>query len=87
LSYIRSDYFLQLTWMNLDTGTVCSNWASFAEVKKTHVSLKRKPSILETGASSTFFSCANRVNFWKNYFMQITIFMVEKCSFCSVAPY
>lgn len=87
LSYIGRDYFLQLTWLNLDTGTVCSKWANFAEVKKNHVSLKRKPSILEAVASSTFFSCETRVNFWKNYFMQITIIMVEKCSFCSVAPY
>jgi hypothetical protein len=34
--------------------------------EETCVSLKRKPSVLQGGAYSTFFPSENRVTFWKN---------------------
>jgi hypothetical protein len=52
------------------------NW-----VEEIHVSLQRKPSVLEAGASTSFFPCENLVSFWKQYFLQILTFTVEKGSF------
>jgi hypothetical protein len=43
--------------------------------------------VLETGASSTLFTCETWVRFWKEYFLQIIVFKVEKCSYCSKEAY
>jgi hypothetical protein len=47
------------------------------KVEEIHVSLKRKPSVLESGASSTLIPCEKGGGFWKKYFMQIKLLKVE----------
>jgi hypothetical protein len=59
----------------------------FSRVDKTHVSLKRKPSMLQAAAFSTWFVCENCVSFSKEYFWQIIVFKVEKGSFNSKWAY
>jgi hypothetical protein len=55
----------------------------FTQVEEIHVSLEWTPSVFKGGVSSTLFSCENWVSFWKEYFLQIITFKVEKGSFCS----
>jgi hypothetical protein len=60
-------------WMECSCKSELSGWMKiilfwiglFAWVEKTHVPLKRKPAVLEAGASSTLFYCENSVSFWK----------------------
>jgi hypothetical protein len=52
-------------------------------VEETQVSFGREPSLSEASASSKLFPCENWGNFWKEYFLQIIVFKVEKGSFCS----
>jgi hypothetical protein len=47
----------------------------FSKVEVIHVSLKRKPSVLESDASRALIPCEEGVNFRKKCFMQITDFM------------
>ena len=43
--------------------------------------------MLEAATSSVFFPFDNWVSFWKEYFLQIMDFKVEKGSFCSKQNY
>jgi hypothetical protein len=43
----------------------------FSSVQETHISLRRKTSMVEVGASSTLFLCENWVGFTKEYFLKI----------------
>jgi hypothetical protein len=55
-------------------------------VEKTHVSLQWKPSMIEAAASSTLFPCERCGSFWKEYFLLILHFKVEKGSvYCKYA--
>jgi hypothetical protein len=47
----------------------------------------KKTICVEAGVSSTLFCCENWVHFWKEYFLPISVFKVEKCSFCSNYTY
>jgi hypothetical protein len=55
----------------------------FSWVEETHVALEGKASLLEAGTCNTLFPCENWVSFWKEYCLPISVFKVEKCSFCS----
>jgi hypothetical protein len=67
----------------------CGDWIDllqiglFSWLEETHVFFQRTPSILEATTSTTLFPCENWVSYWKEYFVQIRIFKVEKSSFCS----
>ena len=53
----------------------------FDQIEETCVSLKRKPCVLQPGASTTLFSCENCVSFLKKIFLQFTIFKEGKAHF------
>jgi hypothetical protein len=54
----------------------------FSWVEKTHASLQRKPSILETGPSRTLFPCENWARFSKEYLLQVRFYKVDVDSLC-----
>jgi hypothetical protein len=56
----------------------------FVFVEVTRVFLETKPSVLETGESSTLLSSENCVSFGKEYVLQPWFFKVEIGSFCSI---
>jgi hypothetical protein len=58
----------------------------FSSVEETHVSLQRKPTVLEAAASSTFFPCENRLRISMKYFLQLTCFKGEVGSFATNEP-
>jgi hypothetical protein len=55
----------------------------FSRVDETHVSLERKPYVLQAGASSTLFPYENRVIFSKEYIQQIRCSKAEMGSVSS----
>jgi hypothetical protein len=52
-------------------------------IEETGVSLGRKPSMLEVGASYTFFHYVNWVSFWTVYCLHLRDFKLQKYSLCS----
>jgi hypothetical protein len=54
----------------------------FSWLEQRHVSVQRKASMLEPHVSSTLCACESWVRVWREYFREITIFKVEKGSFC-----
>jgi hypothetical protein len=52
-------------------------------VEETHVSLQRKPCMLEDAEPSTLFPCENGVSFRMICFLQGAFFKVEIGSLCS----
>jgi hypothetical protein len=43
-------------------------------IEETHVSLGRKPSMLQAPVSSIFFPCVNFVRIWKEYLLSVKVF-------------
>jgi hypothetical protein len=50
----------------------------FRQVEEMHVHLQRKQSVLEVGAYRTLFQCEHWVNIWKENFLKLRVFTVEK---------
>jgi hypothetical protein len=66
---LRKGYFVPNRHIQLRWNNTCVFW--------------KKYTVLEAESSRTLVPCKNWVSFWKEYFLQIRIFKVEKGSFCS----
>jgi hypothetical protein len=59
----------------------------FSRLEETHVSLQRKPSMLEAAAASTLFSSVTCVSFGKECFLRLWFFKVEIGCLFDIGPF
>jgi hypothetical protein len=57
-----------------------------SRVEETHVSLQRKPCMLEAAESSALFHCENGVSFRMRYFLEGGFFKVESALLIPNSP-